>query len=236
MRLNVVEQGTGDRTVVLLHGMMGSAESWWRVAELLADRGYRVLAVDLPGHGLSPRDPELSIPRAAAAVASTVAELTDEPPTVAIGFSYGGQILGAALPALRPGLAVFVDAPWISRGDWDRDEVAAEYRRDASTRTLTHLRASRPHYGERDCEVEARAAERFDPWTAAAVASAGGGAWPPPAGSIIVRADPSGYVDDEDAAAFTAAGVSVRSIPGAAHSIWYSHFDAFVASLPEVFG
>ena len=64
---------------------------------------------------------------------------------------------------------------------------------------------------------------------------AGGGVWEPAAGSIVVRADPSDYVSDSDAAAFHERGVSVRSIPGAAHSVWYSNFDQFIAALPEVF-
>ena len=75
----------------------------------------------------------------------------------------------------------------------------------------------------------------FDPFTAAAVASANGGVWEPAAGSIVVRADPSDYVSDSDAAAFQERGVSVRNIPGAAHSVWYSNFDQFIAALPEVF-
>ncbi|RII97423.1 alpha/beta fold hydrolase, partial [Clavibacter michiganensis subsp. insidiosus] len=74
MRLHIDETGSGPRAAVLLHGLMGSAESWWRIAPLLAARGYRVLAVDLPGHGLSDRDPALTVPRAADAVTRAVAD------------------------------------------------------------------------------------------------------------------------------------------------------------------
>lgn len=52
---------------------------------------------------------------------------------------------------------------------------------------------------------------------------------------ISVRAEPSAYVDDETAALHRGRGVIVRDVPGAAHSVWYSHFDEFVAALPEVF-
>ncbi len=68
MRLHVNEQGSGSEVCVLLHGMMGSAESWWRVAPELIEAGYRVLAIDLPGHGHSDRDLELTVERAADAV------------------------------------------------------------------------------------------------------------------------------------------------------------------------
>jgi len=41
--------------VVLVHGVAASTATWWRVGPALAERGYHVLAVDLPGHGASPR-------------------------------------------------------------------------------------------------------------------------------------------------------------------------------------
>ncbi len=237
----------GDRVAVLLHGMVGSAQSWWRVAPLLANRGYRVLALDLPGHGVSPRDPELTIERAADAVNQTVESLVRGPldgtvrpnaPRVAlaIGHSFGGLVLAAAADRMQPGLAVYVDSPFSSRGGHDRAEVTAQYESDRRERTFARLRETRPHYSERDCEVEALAAERFDAATGAAIAAAGGGSWPPLAGSIVVSPDPSGYVTSADAKALEARGVVVRSIPGASHSVWYSHFDEFVAALPEVFG
>jgi hypothetical protein len=30
--------------------------------------------------------------------------------------------------------------------------------------------------------------------------------------------------------------LTLRLVPGAEHSVWYSHFDEFVATLPEAFG
>nr|BFE86321.1 hypothetical protein GCM10020093_089220 [Planobispora longispora] len=65
MRLNTCEWGSGDRVAVLIHGIMASSRCWWRVGPALAERGYRVVAVDLPGHGGSPRgaDPADYSPR-----------------------------------------------------------------------------------------------------------------------------------------------------------------------------
>ncbi len=40
---------------LLIHGVTSSSRTWWRVAPELVRRGYRVLAVDLRGHGESPR-------------------------------------------------------------------------------------------------------------------------------------------------------------------------------------
>jgi pimeloyl-ACP methyl ester carboxylesterase len=237
MKLHVDVQGEGERTAVLLHGMVGSGESWWRVAPLLVASGYRVLAVDLPGHGSSPRDDTMTVHRAAAAVAESVAGVCGTTPDVVIGHSYGGLVLAAAVDsgALTPGLSVYVDNPFDTQGGGDRAELVASYEQGRRSRTAEGLRASRPYYSDHDCVVEARAAERFDPATAAAQSVGPGLSFQPEPGSIIVRADPSDYVDEETAAVHSARGVLVRSVPGAAHTIWYSHFEQFVAALPEVF-
>jgi pimeloyl-ACP methyl ester carboxylesterase len=237
MLLHAHETGSGSRTAVLLHGLMGSGESWWRVAPLLAERGYRVLALDLPGHGLSPRDPELTIERAAAAVVQTVRALAPGEPIEAIGHSYGATVLAAAGERLRPELAVYVDASLALVGGADRPSLIAAYEKDRLTRMSPEaLRASRPFYAARDAEVEARAAERFDPATSASISCGPGRRWDAVPGSIVVRADPSTWVTDDDARRFEEDGVEVRSIPGAAHTVWYSHFADFTAALPEMFG
>ncbi|PRB44988.1 hypothetical protein CQ020_01840 [Arthrobacter sp. MYb23] len=103
MGLHVREWGLGERAVILLHGMMGSSESWWRVGPALAAHGYRVLAMDLPGHGHSPRDLRLTVERAAEAVVAT-ANLRDAlKPSLAMGHSFGGLVLSAALIRRRDG-------------------------------------------------------------------------------------------------------------------------------------
>lgn len=55
MKLNTREWGTGDRLALLVHGIMSDHRSWRSVGPALAGRGYRVIAVDLRGHGASPR-------------------------------------------------------------------------------------------------------------------------------------------------------------------------------------
>ncbi|WP_372967913.1 alpha/beta fold hydrolase [Microbacterium sp.] len=236
MLLHAVDVGSGPRTVVLLHGTMGSAESWWRVIPLLVQQGWRVLALDLPGHGLSPRDPHLTIERAGSSVAETVEHLASEHPLVAIGHSYGATVLAEAARRLRPALAVYVDAGLAFPGGQDRAELTARYERDRAARLSSEwLRRSRPFYSAQDAEVEARAASRFDPATMASISCGPDHAWLPAAGSVVVRADPSDWVSDDDVRRFEENGVEVRRIPGAAHTIWYSHFDEFTAALPELF-
>ena len=53
------EYGNGDRVVVLLPGLLFSRKMHSPLAKTLADRGFRVLCLDLLGHGESDRPPEM---------------------------------------------------------------------------------------------------------------------------------------------------------------------------------
>ncbi|HCS60651.1 MAG TPA: hypothetical protein DIW46_04515 [Microbacterium sp.] len=237
MLLNSIEAGSGDHAVLLLHGMMGSAESWWKIAALLAERGCRVIALDLPGHGDSPRDSRCTVASAADAVIETVQTLAPSPRVTAIGHSYGGTVLAAAANRLPLELAVYVDTTCAFSGGADRAVLTAQYAADRERRRDAEwLRATRPHYSAQDALVEARAADRFDPATAASISAGADVSHLPAPGSILVRADPSSFVTAEEAHRLSGRGVDVRSIPNAAHTVWYSHFDDFTESLPELFG
>jgi pimeloyl-ACP methyl ester carboxylesterase len=58
-RLVYDEYGSGERVVVLLPGLLFSRKMHGPLAETLAERGYRVLCLDLLGHGESDRPPEM---------------------------------------------------------------------------------------------------------------------------------------------------------------------------------
>ncbi|MFI5732944.1 alpha/beta hydrolase [Kribbella sp. NPDC051587] len=105
--LRTTTWGTGERVAVLLHGMLGSAQQYHRIGPALADRGYRAVAVDLPGHGNSP--PARSD---LAAWATAVTAVVPNHPALAIGQSLGGVVLAAT--ALQPERSVFVDIPLIA--------------------------------------------------------------------------------------------------------------------------
>jgi len=59
-RLVYDEYGAGPRVVVLLPGLLFSRKMHRPLAETLAERGHRVLCLDLLGHGDSDRPPEMS--------------------------------------------------------------------------------------------------------------------------------------------------------------------------------
>ena len=58
-RLVYDDYGSGERVVLLLPGLLFSRRMHRPLAETLADRGHRVLCLDLLGHGDSDRPPEM---------------------------------------------------------------------------------------------------------------------------------------------------------------------------------
>jgi pimeloyl-ACP methyl ester carboxylesterase len=89
--------GTGP-PIVLLHGLMGRARTWWRVAQWLTRYGH-VIGLDARGHGRGPRGGPWTTERFVADAAEVVASFGE--PAVMIGHSMGG-LHAFALAATHP--------------------------------------------------------------------------------------------------------------------------------------
>jgi pimeloyl-[acyl-carrier protein] methyl ester esterase len=98
--LNAEVSGRGRRDLVLLHGWGTNLRVWDELAQALARR-FRVIAIDLPGHGRSDWDGTAFSPAAQTfRVHETLAPLTTR--YYLLGWSLGGQFaldLAAAMPA-----------------------------------------------------------------------------------------------------------------------------------------
>ncbi len=98
-----VARSAGGPLAVLVHGMNSSSRTWWHVGRALAERGWRAVAVDLRGHGSSPRAEQgLGLADLADDVAETVAALPGRPGTAPGEPATGPVERVAALPG-RPG-------------------------------------------------------------------------------------------------------------------------------------
>lgn len=82
-----------EKTILLIHGFGGSATNWLSVIPQLADEGYRVVAVDLKGFGLSDKkiDGDFSHKSQAKFLNSFVKELNLKNISI-VGHSMGGNI------------------------------------------------------------------------------------------------------------------------------------------------
>ena len=99
--LAVVEFGGTGPPILLLHGLMGRATTWWPVTRWLGDHG-RVLGFDARGHGRSQADGPWTTDRMTRDAADVLDQL-DAGPAVVVGHSMGG-LHGLVLAARRPDL------------------------------------------------------------------------------------------------------------------------------------
>jgi pimeloyl-ACP methyl ester carboxylesterase len=58
-RISYDDYGAGDRPLVLIHGLLMNRRMFDRLGPEMADRGNRVLTIDLLGHGRSDRPPDM---------------------------------------------------------------------------------------------------------------------------------------------------------------------------------
>ncbi len=83
-------ESTARPTILMLHGGGQNRHSWKNTGQILADRGFRVVAVDTRGHGDSDRAPEADY--ALESLTGDVLHVIDQigTPVVLIGASMGG--------------------------------------------------------------------------------------------------------------------------------------------------
>ena len=103
----------GDPTLVLVHGGAAHAQWWAPLAPLLAEDGFRVLALDLSGHGDSGHRDIYSVEAWAQEILAVAADGSGSGRPVVVGHSMGGfvTIATAALHGAELDGAVVIDAP-----------------------------------------------------------------------------------------------------------------------------
>ncbi len=230
MRLHVASTGTGDRLALLIHGLMGDSGTWQALIPVLVRRGYRVLAADLRGHGLSPRSPDGGyLP---AGYADDLVESLPAGAELAIGHSLGGLALSLAIDRLRPARAVYVDPAFrLPPGAGPGNDPLGDY---ADQATPASISAGNPRWSAADIAAEVLGFSRFDRAATVARVKLGGTDLLPATAavpSLVQLADPSHLVDGATAAILRERGFDVQVIPGAGHCIHRDDFAGFLASL-----
>lgn len=86
-----VTNDNGSVTVYLLHGIYGAKDYWSYQTRRLVERGYRVIAWEAPGYGISPLPENFSFDLVAEAGARLI-RATGSERNVVFGHSMGGQI------------------------------------------------------------------------------------------------------------------------------------------------
>lgn len=254
-----VERAAGP-LAVLLHGVTSSSQSWWQVGPGLAGRGYRVLAVDLRGHGASPRTSQgLGLGDLADDVIETLgvdppgAGPGDPPVDLLVGHSLGA-LVALGLLARTPGLArrlVLEDPPGPTGVDWTAlaDSIESDgSRARAEPETLRRdIEAENPEW--RPDEVDRRLAELAAcDATAMAAAMRGGGVSFDLAGMAAVVRVPTLLVagreelgsalvgPDRRALVDALAGRGTFEVLGGGHNLHEEEFHPFMETLDRWLG
>ncbi len=124
------ERGSGDPTIVLLHGIGADRNVWNLVAPHLV-RNHRVVVVDLPGHGSSPPIRDVSVANVARAVDRALSDRHVEH-ALLVGHSYGAWVAleEAAVNPRRVAGVVVLDIGAFTPADTARTASLERYLRD----------------------------------------------------------------------------------------------------------
>ncbi|MFF8731845.1 alpha/beta fold hydrolase [Streptomyces sp. NPDC015171] len=226
MRLHTHEWGTGDRIAVLVHGIMSDHRTWRRVAPVLADKGYRVIGVDLRGHGASGRgeySPE--------SWAADLVETLPERPELAIGHSLGALALARAVERLAPARAVYCDPAWDMR---EKLVQASAYFAAFKTANRVMISSLNPRWDEADVDIELATLAAWDPASAAVLPGIYAVSQTPArplVPSLVVLAGTGELMRPGLGEMLVRRGFEVRTVDGAGHSLYRDDFDGFMGAL-----
>ena len=232
MQLAVHVSGSGSRTAILIHGIMSDHRAWHRVSAELQDRGFRIIAVDLAGHGGSPRSRRYS-PRAwADDVVETVSPLLSGPPDLVMGHSLGGLVASLVADRLAPRAAVYVDPAFaFPRGI--RGVVLKLLFALAPRPRRSALVRWNPKWDAADVEIELATLEAWDKRTIFGLANTR--RLVPPAHlvapSLVILAERSLLISAEVAARLRRQGMTVETIPGTGHTVFRDEHARFMGAI-----
>jgi pimeloyl-ACP methyl ester carboxylesterase len=234
VQLAVHASGSGSRTAILIHGIMSDHRAWHRVSAELQAKGFRVLAVDLAGHGASPRSRRYTPRGWADDVVETVTPLLDGPPDLVVGHSLGGLVASLAADRLAPRAAIYVDPafafPRGIRGMLFKlgFAIAPRPRRSALVRW-------NPRWSAEDVDIELATLRDWDKRTILGFADSR--PIVPPlhlvAPSLVVLAEKSLLITDVAAAALRRLGMTVETVAGAGHTVFRDDHARFMGVIEE---
>ncbi len=132
-KISYIDQGSGDKTIILVHGLASNAGFWrYNIPELA--KHFRVIAVDLPGYGKSEKgDYSYTMSFYAEQIKKLIDELQLKN-VVYVGHSMGGQIgikLAIKYPTLLNKLILASPAGFEEfqrgEGDWLRSVMTMKF-------------------------------------------------------------------------------------------------------------
>lgn len=166
----------GDRRhppVVLVHGVVSNAETFWHVAPAIAASGRHVVAVDLPGHGRTGtwQGRHRFLDTASDVAAFIQAADLERPGLAVLGHSWGGMVV-ANLPSagLSADRLILLDPPALPVAAMElmtHDPLERHF--DVLTEAVAVIRSARPGWSNGDIEAKALGLTQFNEGAALAI-------------------------------------------------------------------
>jgi pimeloyl-ACP methyl ester carboxylesterase len=234
MRLAVHDSGSGDRVAVLVHGIQSDHRAWHRVAADLRDDGFRVVAVDLAGHGVSPRARRYSPSAWADDVVESLEPVVGDRIDLLVGHSLGALVASRVADRIRPRAAVYIDPAFAFPRGLRGVALKAVFVLSPRPRAWT-LRRLNPRWGDDDVQLELATLAVWDRRTLLGFTRTS--ALTPPASlvapSLVVLAERSMLIGAHDEAALRESGMTVERVAGAGHTVFRDDHAAFMALLRD---
>lgn len=106
MHLKTWGSPNAPKTALLIHGLASSSRSWRKIAPELVNKGYYVIAPDLPGHGETEWYGVYDINKIISLIVDTIDNRTID---LLMGHSMGGLIAAQLSLTLAPSKTVLID-------------------------------------------------------------------------------------------------------------------------------
>lgn len=222
MRLHRRTWGSGDRVVGLVHGTTTDSRTWHRAAPAITSLGFRVVAVDLRGHGRSPRGYY-----SPGAMADDLVENLPEQADLLLGHSMGAALLARAAEALRPRRLAYAEPFWDTGAAhhlWDLDACVSLKHMDAD-----EIAAQNPRWSPADVAVEIAARRDWDPRTLAELVEYAMSAPVPPVPATVLLGERTGVRVAPER--LRRLGYQIRVIPETGHILHHDNLPELIAAL-----
>ncbi len=145
LNLHYETYGLGDTALLFIHGLYGESNSWKYQIDYFSDK-YKIVTIDMFGHGLSTKDVDpIMVPRLSAEATVDLMKNIGLPYFV-IGHSFAGNVMPEMIKLdgnILKGV-IFVDCTYL--GDWEILKTRAKFGKSMLTLSDENIGAEAEHW------------------------------------------------------------------------------------------